>query len=185
MLIYIDKHSSIIRGAHMNRSTLLILITALITLLAAFVPSTFAYEGVSINIPALGVNSGITEFALNGRSWNINPWEGGIGHLQGTGWFDNGGNIALGGHSWLPDLTPGIFANLHTVQPGDHVIITVNGEQRTYAVAHVTSVSMYDLSVLYPVDGEQLTLITCDAASFDPNSNFYAQRVIVTAHRVA
>src|SRR5690606_16989095 len=142
-----------------------------------------AYEGVSIHIPALGVTSGIGEFTLNGRSWNINPWESGIGHLQGTGWFDAGGNIALGGHSWLPDRTPGIFANLHTVKAGDEVIVNVGGEERHYTISNVKSVSMYDLSVLYPVDGEQITLITCDAASFDPSSDMYYQRIIVTAYR--
>ena len=161
----------------------LFIAASLLIALAILTPSTRAYDGVSIHIPALGVNSGIGEFALNGRSWNINPWESGIGHLQGTGWFDAGGNIALGGHSWLPDQTPGIFANLHTVKAGDEVIINVGGEERHYTVNNVTSVSMYDLSVLYPIDGEQITLITCDAASFDPNSDMYYQRVIVTAQR--
>lgn len=160
-----------------------IIIAALLVLMAILTPSSRAYDSLSIQIPALGVNAGIREFTLNGTSWNINPWETGIGHLQGTGWFDAGGNIALGGHSWMPDLTPGIFANLHTVKAGDEVIIQVSGEERRYTISTVTSVSMYDLSILYPVNGEQLTLITCDAASFDPNSDMYARRVIVTAQR--
>lgn len=161
----------------------LVIIVALLLALAILTPPSRAYEGVSIHIPVLGVTSGIGEFTLNGRSWNINPWESGIGHLQGTGWFDAGGNIALGGHSWLPDQTPGIFANLHTVKAGDEVIVHVGGEERRYTVSNVKSVSMYDLSVLYPIEGEQITLITCDAASFDPNSDLYYQRVIVTAQR--
>ncbi len=167
------------------RSVAFLLVMSLILVMAAVVPVTNAYEGFSISIPTLGVNSGITEFALNGKSWSISPWEGGIGHLQGTGWFDAGGNIALGGHSWLPNQTPGIFVNLHTVRSGDEVIVNLNGEERRYAVTGVRSVSMYDLSVLYPVEGEQITLITCDAASFDPQSELYQQRVIVTAQRVS
>ena len=157
----------------------------LISMLTILVPTTSAHEGISIKIPALGVETGLTEFGLNGTSWNIHPWESGLGHLQGTGWFDGGGNIAIGGHSWMPDLTPGIFVNLHTVKHGDEVVVNVNGEERRYSVSNVTSVSMYDLSVLYPVDGEQITLITCDAGSFDPSSNFYGRRIIVTAQRVA
>ncbi|MAS36016.1 MAG: hypothetical protein CL610_18555, partial [Anaerolineaceae bacterium] len=86
----------------------------LISMLTILVPTTSAHEGISIKIPALGVETGLTEFGLNGTSWNIHPWESGLGHLQGTGWFDGGGNIAIGGHSWMPDLTPGIFVNLHT-----------------------------------------------------------------------
>src|SRR5690606_1197788 len=176
---------------HVNFSTtpyhkpaITILIAAsLLFVMAVLVPTGYAYEGISISIPALGVSSTISEFPLNGRSWDINPWEGGIGHLQGTGWFDAGGNIALGGHSWLPNQTPGIFVNLHTISTGDEVIVNVNGEERRYTVSDVTSVSMYDLSVLYPTSHEQITLITCDAASYDRNSALYHQRVIVTAQR--
>jgi LPXTG-site transpeptidase (sortase) family protein len=161
----------------------ILLTVSLLVLLAILIPSGRAYEGVSIHIPALGVSAQIAEFKLDGTSWNINPWESGIGHLQGTGWFDAGGNIALGGHSWLPNNTPGIFVNLHTVKSGDEVIVSLNGEERHYTVSNITRVSMYDLSVLYPIEGEQITLITCDAASFDPNSDLYLQRVIVTAQR--
>lgn len=146
-------------------------------------PAISAAEGLSISIPALGVNSPLTEFKLNGVSWNINPWEGNIGHLEGTAWFGTPGNIALGGHSWLPNNTPGIFVNLHTLQSGQEVIINNGGQELHYTVTGVTSVSMYDLSVLYPTSNEQITLITCDAASFDPNSSLYQRRVIVTAVR--
>jgi LPXTG-site transpeptidase (sortase) family protein len=167
-----------------HRPTITILIAAsLLFVMTVLVPTGYAYEGISVSIPALGVSSPVGEFPLNGTSWDINPWEGGIGHLQGTGWFDAGGNIALGGHSWLPNQTPGIFVNLHTVSAGDEVIVSVNGEERRYTVSDVTSVSMYDLSVLYPTSHEQITLITCDAASYDPNSDLYHQRVIVTAQR--
>jgi LPXTG-site transpeptidase (sortase) family protein len=162
----------------------LLLSGLLIALLIAVVPAAAADEGVSITIPTLGVASHITEFPLNGTSWSINPWESGIGHLQGTGWFSEAGNIALGGHSWLPNNTPGIFVNLHQVTPGDEVIVAVNGQERRYAIQHITNVSMYDLSVLYPTDHEQLTLITCDAGSLDPNNQLYQRRVIVTAQRV-
>lgn len=157
------------------------LLVVVVLLLVA--PSAGAADGLRITIPTLGVDSHITEFPLNGVSWTINPWEGGIGHLQGTGWFGAAGNIALGGHSWLPNHTPGIFVNLHTLQPGQEVIINNNGEELRYTVTGVSNVSMYDLTVLYPTGDEQLTLITCDAGSFDPESNLYNRRVIVRAAR--
>lgn len=155
----------------------------LLLVLLLLVPIISAQDGLSITIPALGVNSHMTEFALNGVSWDIDPWESGIGHLQGTGWFNGPGNIALGGHSWLPNNTPGIFVNLHTLQPGDEVMVNADGQQMRYTVSGVSSVSMYDLRVLYPTGHEQLTLITCDAGSFDPNNALYQRRVIVTATR--
>ena len=146
-------------------------------------PSASAQAGLQITIPTLGVDSHISEFPLNGVSWTINPWESGIGHLQGTGWFGSVGNTALGGHSWLPNRTPGIFVNLHTLQPGQEIIINADGQEMRYTVTGVSNVSMYDLSVIYPTGDEQLTLITCDAGSFDPSSNLYNRRVIVRAAR--
>ena len=168
-----------------NYTRKIALVVGLLALVALMlvVPAANAYDSLSISIPALGVNSHITEFTLNGVSWNINPWEGGIGHLQGTGWFGNGSNIALGGHSWLPDNTPGIFANLHTLQSGEEIVINANGEELRYTVSGIRTVSLNDLSVLYPTNHEQLTLITCDAASFDPDSQYYQRRIIVTAVR--
>ncbi len=161
-------------------------IVAIISLavMALIIPTTYAAEGaVQVSIPSLDVQMGVTEFRLNGTGWDIHPWETSIGHLQGTGWFDAPGNIALGAHSWMPDRTPGLFVNLHTLSAGDEVIVNVNGEERRYNVTSVSSVSMNDLRVIYPTDHEQLTLITCDSSSFDPNSEMYYQRIIVTAQR--
>ena len=167
----------------MNKFKAVMVSGLLLVAILMLVPSTMAQEGVSIHIPALGVQSAINEFPLNGTSWTINPWEGGLGHLQGTGWFGGPGNIAVGGHSWYPNQTPGIFVNLHTLTRGDEVVVNLNGQPMRYTVTHVTNVSMYDLSVLYPTGHEQLTLITCDAGSFDPSSQLYQRRVIVQAQR--
>lgn len=164
----------------------LIAATALVFLvLVTLSAPAAADDNIVLSIPALNASSGIIEYPLNGRSWDIDPWYTGVGHLQGTGWFDNGGNIALGGHSWMPDRTPGIFVSLHTLKQGDIVTVTYAGAERQYTVTGVTSVAINDLSVLYPTSGERLTLITCDAASYDKNSNLYLRRVIVTAERTA
>jgi LPXTG-site transpeptidase (sortase) family protein len=156
------------------------LVLLMLTILTA--PAA-AVEGTRLSIPALNVDNVVSEFPLNGVSWNIDPWFGGVGHLQGTGWFDQGGNIAIGGHSWMPDRTAGIFVALHTLQPGDVITVSHAGGERQYTVSSVTSVAITDLSVLYPTGGEQLTLITCDGASYDRNSNLYQRRVIVVAQR--
>lgn len=160
----------------------LALVAVLLVLASLAVPAAAADE-TRLSIPALNVSAPVGRFPLNGVSWTIDPWFTGLGHLQGTGWFDRGGNIAIGGHSYLPDRTPGIFVALHTLRAGDVVIVSYNGETRQYTVTDVRSVAVNDLSVLYPVSSERLTLITCDGASYDPNSNLYHRRVIVAAER--
>lgn len=169
-------------AAHITACRLLVLAAALFILTTLSAPAV-ASESTRISIPALNVNNAVARFPLNGVSWNIDPWFTGVGHLEGTGWFDQGGNIAIGGHSWMPDRTPGIFVALHTLKPGDTITVSHAGGDRQYTVTRVTSVPVNDLSVLYPVSGEQLTLITCDGASYDPNSNLYHRRVIVVAER--
>lgn len=160
----------------------LALAAALLTLTALTAPAA-AVDSPRLSIPALNVDNAVAQFPLNGVSWNIDPWFSGVGHLQGTAWFDQGGNVAIGGHSWMPDHTPGIFVALHTLQPGDTITVSYGGSERQYTVSSVTSVAIDDLSVLHPTDGERLTLITCDGASYDRSSNLYERRVIVVAER--
>ena len=158
----------------------------MLVFVAATLPAAAAApagDAVEIQIPVLGIDANIKEFPLDGTSWAISPWETGIGHFQGTGWFDAPGNIALGGHSWMPGNTPGIFYKLETIKRGDEVIVIVNGEERRYAVSRITSVPLTDLAVLYPTATEQITLITCEPGSYDPNSARYERRVVVTARR--
>jgi len=169
----------------MTYRTLKLTLLLLVLLLIVPVTTAQAQDGPVITITALNVSSGVGVFPLNGYSWDIDPWYTGIGHLQGTAWFDTPGNIALGGHSWMPDQTPGIFVALHRLQVGDSIIVTVGGQERHYAVPSVGSVSLNDLTVLYPTSHERLTLITCDAASYDEDSNMYYRRVVVTADRIS
>jgi sortase (surface protein transpeptidase) len=54
----------------------------------------------------------------------------------------------------------------------------------TYVVVDVRVVAYNDLSVIYPTTHSRLTLITCDIPSFEAQSNFYAERLVVIADRV-
>lgn len=168
---------------HFNARSLLILSIILLALLLN-TTGALAQDGLSISIPALGVQASIIHFPLNGVSWDIDPWTMAVGHLQGTAWFGEGGNIALGAHSLLPDFTAGTFVALHTLKAGDEIIINTGGGEIIYRVSRVTNVGMNDLTVLYPTDHERITLITCDANSYDPNTQLYYRRHIVTATRI-
>ena len=141
---------------------------------AAAAPST---GGSALSIPTANIYSPVKTFYLDGVSWAIDAWEQQVGHLQGTAWLGSPGNIALGGHSRLPDGRPGIFAGLYGVKIGDPVFL---GDRR-YVVSEILEVNYQDLRVVYPTTSERLTLITCDVPSFDPETNLYYERLVVIA----
>lgn len=168
-----------------SRLTIIALaVVAFITVALATSSMTAAQDNLTISIPDLAINTGIKQFPLNGVSWTIHPWEQGIGHLQGTGWFNQQGNIALAAHSTMPDFSPGIFSRLHEVSIGSEITIRTGGEERIYRVSATTNVAIDDLTVLYPTNSERLTLITCDAASYNPQHQYYQRRIVVIADRV-
>jgi LPXTG-site transpeptidase (sortase) family protein len=138
-------------------------------------------QGTYISLPTVNIHSATTFFPLDGVSWAINPWERAVGHFQGTAWIDTPGNIVLGGHSLMPDGTPGIFNGLYGLNIGDPVILTVDGQERRYHVTSSRTVNYDDLSVVYPTPTDRVTLITCDIPSFDPNANYYWERLVIVA----
>jgi LPXTG-site transpeptidase (sortase) family protein len=87
----------------------------------------------------------------------------------------------LGGHSQLAPGQPDVFYNLDQVSIGDEIIITETGSVRRYSVTDVYRANQYDIAPLRPTSHEQLTLITCDSASYDANSGGYNNRVVVVA----
>ncbi|MDX1990737.1 MAG: sortase [bacterium] len=150
---------------------------------APTIPPT-ANRGASISIPVANIRSTIITFPLDGVSWAIDPWERSVGHLEGTAWLDETGNVALGGHSEYPDGTPGIFARLYDVNVGDVMIVSENGIERRYVVIEKRTVQYDDVSVVYPTNDSRLTLITCDLPSLDPNTGTYLDRLVVVGRLV-
>ncbi len=160
-----------------------IIVFAFILLSLASLITAYAATSPRITISALNISKALTFFPLNGETWEIDPWEKGIGHLEYTGWFDGPGNIVLAAHSRMPDGSAGVFANLDNLSAGE-VIILFDGEaERQYTVIDVRIVPFDDVSVVYPTAGEQVTLITCDTGSYDAASGTYSERVVVVAER--
>ncbi len=137
--------------------------------------------GTTLSMPTVNVFVGLTTFPLDGVSWAIDPWEKRVGHLQGTAWFNSTGNVVLGGHSAYPNGKPGIFAGLYQLNIGDPVMVNVDGSERRYVVTEKLVVNYEDLTVAYPSSDNKLTLITCDLPSYDPNTQFYSERLVVIA----
>jgi LPXTG-site transpeptidase (sortase) family protein len=149
-------------------------------------PADTAFEStpepsVRLIIPRIGVNVPVTRFALGVETWEIDPWETRVGHFEGTAWLDRPGNIVLGGHAEYPDGAPAVFSALGDLRIGSVIKLAVDDTIRTYRVIETKSVASDDLRVLYPTETAQLTLITCDKASYDAAARVYDQRVVVIA----
>ena len=147
--------------------------------------SRIAYNGVDplshteLFLPTIGVQAAIVETFLQGESWDVSGLGTNIGHLQGTSWLSNPGNIVLSGHVELRDGRAGIFANLDELNVGDPIILRENGIELVYTVTEMRVVMPDDLSVLRPTTYDQLTLITCGAYNFFQNS--YQERIVAIA----
>lgn len=134
-------------------------------------------------VPSMSINAPIIHVFLSQGSWDISLLGNNVGHLQGTGWLDNGGkNIVLSGHVELSDGRKGIFAGLENLEVGALVAIQTDTETWLYTVREINKTTADDLSPIYPTDKDQLTLITC--GSYDFFSNEYLERIVVVADRI-
>ncbi len=137
-----------------------------------------------LKIPAIDLDMPLTRFYLDGVSWAVPLWTEQVGHLEGTAWPPDGGNVVLAGHAEYPNRAPGVFARLPELQTGDRVVLLFWGQHYHYEVHEVLTVAFDDLSVLYPAESPILTLMTCDTATYNPSLLDYDRRVIVRAVRV-
>jgi LPXTG-site transpeptidase (sortase) family protein len=136
-------------------------------------------------IPSLDIVVPITTFYLGGGSWEIDPWEDFVGHLEGTSWIDSAGNVVLAGHSEHPNGSAGIFFALDTIEMGETIIVQEGNLIRRYEVVDIRSVDYRDLSVVYPATESRLTLITCSIPSYVAEQGLYYERLVVIADEVS
>jgi LPXTG-site transpeptidase (sortase) family protein len=141
---------------------------------------------VTISIPSIEVEAPIVTLFIrafpDGQvTWDTSEITSEVGYLDGLPWFGEGGNVVLGGHSELAGREPSVFYDLDDVELGDEIIVNDKGEEFVYIVTDVFEVEQYDLSILYPTNSEQLTLMTCDTDSLV--GGVYNRRVVVIAER--
>lgn len=146
-------------------------------------PTATPMPRASLSIPTAGVIASVVEIYLDGVSWDVTRLGVNAGHLQGTAWIGETGNIVLAGHSEMADGRAGIFRNIGELRTGDPVVLSLGDTQQQYRVTEVKTVKPDDLSVLYPTTTDRITLITCD--DYDFLQNTYQERVVVVAERVA
>jgi LPXTG-site transpeptidase (sortase) family protein len=138
-------------------------------------------SGATLFAPTAGISTPVIQSYLDGVSWDVRELGAAAGHLQGTAWLNQPGNIVLAGHVELADGRRGVFATISQLSVGDPLILTQDGQQIVYAVQEMRQVSPDDMSVLYPRDGEHLTLITC--TNYDFLNDVYHERLVVVAVR--
>jgi len=139
---------------------------------------------LSISIPAIGVDApivtiGIRTFSDGSVTWDTTNLTTQVGYLDGTSWFGEGGNIVLGGHSELAERAPAVFYRLDELVVGDEIIINTGNGERRYTITRTFDVDAFDLSIVYPTNHEQLTIMTCDTSSYVNGA--YTRRTVVIA----
>lgn len=140
-------------------------------------------ENAALVIPNAGIVAPIVEVYLGETSWDVSQLGNNIGHLEGTRWISETGNVVLSGHVELADGRQGIFANLNELEVGDRIIITQEGQDYHYDISSIANHDPTDLTPIYPSTNNLLTLITC--GTYDFVSDSYLERVVVVAEQVS
>lgn len=79
----------------------------------------------------------------------------GVGHIEGTAYFGQNGNIGIAGHR------DGFFRGLKDIKVGDRIDVEEPGHHETYIVDHLEIVDPSNVSVLRSDSKPALTLVTC------------------------
>lgn len=139
--------------------------------------------GATFFAPTAGISTTVIQSYLDGTSWDIADLGTYAGHLQGTAWMNEPGNIVLAGHVEMGDGRKGIFSRIEDLRIGDPLILSQDKQRYIYAVKQVLRVEPNDLSVLYPSSSDRLTLVTC--SNYDFIQDVYHERYVVVADRIS
>lgn len=139
-------------------------------------------QDTAIFIPDAGIYANIVQVYLDGISWDISNLGRNVGHLEGTSWLDQGGNVVLSGHVEMADGSLGVFSKIRDLKEGNLVVVLMNGNEWRYKVTEVKITTPDDLEPIKPTLDNRLTLITCGAYDFFSDS--YQERVVVVAKQV-
>ncbi len=139
-------------------------------------------SGAIFFAPTAGIRTRIVQSYLNGESWDVDNLGSYAGHLQGTAWINQPGNVVLAGHAEVFSGAGGIFSAIAELNVGDPLIITQDGSEYRYNVVEKRYVEPDDLTPFYPTEVPRLTLTTC--SNYDLLQNTYQERYVVIAERV-
>jgi sortase A len=107
-----------------------------------------------IQIPRLGLRAVVAQ----GNSASV--LQRAVGHLAGTAWPGEPGNVVLAGHRDT------VFRSLRRVRAGDAITLQTRAGDFEYLVEWTAVVRPTDLEVIQPTNERSLTLITCFPFSY-------------------
>jgi Sortase domain len=146
-----------------------------------------AAEPTHLDIPAIGVSSGLLQLGQNpDGTVQVPP----LARDSKAGWYrysptpGERGPAVLLGHVDSAEYGPGVFFKLGALRPRDTVTVTrADHTAATFRVTRVTSVPkdrFPTLDVYGNTDDAELRLITCGGA-FDPKARSYLDNIVVYA----
>ncbi|MBZ0291345.1 MAG: sortase, partial [Anaerolineae bacterium] len=135
-------------------------------------------------IPALGIDTDLTEAPISGNTWDVNRFTDEIAHLEGTAHLGTMGNAVLAGHI-THQAGYGPFQHLDQMEEGDIILAYGEGVEYRYMVKMIRYADPSEIEYTLPLeeDGKYITLITC--ADWDQSSRRYLQRLIVRAEAIS
>lgn len=136
-------------------------------------------------IPRLALDNSLVEAGFAGQQWDLSRLGSQVGHLAGTAYPGEEGNVVLAGHVTLYEGGWGPFAQLGSLQVGDQIFLVQGSDSVVYEVTETRMVSPEDIEVVYPTADSRLTLITC--ANWQENGlgdGKYTQRLVVIAKQL-
>jgi len=141
-----------------------------------------ASPAVRLIIPRIGVDNIIKYVPFEDFTWLISGLKEEIAWMGNTSWPGLGSNTGLAGHVSLGDGSDGPFRDLADLEAGDEVIVYTEKRMYFYQVRERLTVNDVDMSVVYPSEGSQVSLITCSDWSSDLRT--YLHRLVVIADLV-
>jgi LPXTG-site transpeptidase (sortase) family protein len=133
--------------------------------------------GITLEIPALKINTPIVGVPLRNGDWNVSWLGAQAGWLEGSSFPTWNGNSVLTSHVYLSNGLPGPFVDLGKLRYGEQVIVHAYGQKYTFEVRSNQVVAPNDDSAFKHEERPWLTLVTCK--EYDQETNTYRKRVIV------
>lgn len=112
-------------------------------------PAQISAEKISLDLPVVSVPLTHGTWAVNAKTAN---------YAEGTSFVNQDkGNVGIYAHDTLEG-----FSNIKKLQIGDQIRVTGEGFAAVYEVQATSVVTSDSISVFYPSDRPELTLLTCD-----------------------
>ncbi len=143
-------------------------------------PKELSYKPtlMSLQIPALNVETELVTIPLNGNTWPVEWLRKRAGLLEGSA-LPGEGVAVIAGHNTLNDMEYGPFAAIALIQPGDHIFVSGKKGLLIYEVYANRTIGSRDTDALARTAGmfdNTLTLLTCEDER--PEGGYASRRII-------